>query len=80
VASNAGIFYHCGVRAGAAFDITTTCKAIQHSALWTMMGTPVGTGNFNVAIGIWFSNRAAWLVAVGAQVALAAVVGYVFKS
>jgi hypothetical protein len=44
-----------------------------------MMGTPVGAGDFNISIGICLSNRATSLVAVDAQVALAAIEGHVLK-
>jgi hypothetical protein len=45
VASHEGVFHHCGVRAGAAFDLPGASKAKQHGTLGTMMGTPVGAGD-----------------------------------
>jgi hypothetical protein len=77
VAANAGIFHHCSVRAGAAFGAGAS-KAKQHGALRTVVGTPVGAGDLDHAVNC-FINLSTRLVAVGAQVALAAVEGYIFE-
>ena len=52
----------------------------QHCALRAVVGAPVRAGDRNIAVGIRCSNLSARLVAVGAQVALAAIIGLVFES
>ncbi len=78
VAGDTGVFHHRVVRAGAAFHITGASNAEQHSALSTVVRTPVGAGDFDFAVNR-ICNPAPRLVAVGAQVALAAVVSHAFK-
>ena len=59
---------------------SATSKAEHHGTLRTVVGAPVGAIDFNIAIGIWLTNLATRLVAVGAQVAFATVEGHVFES
>jgi hypothetical protein len=78
VTSNTGVFHHGVVRAWAAFDVTGASNAEQHRALPTVVRTPVAAGDLDHAVHC-FSNPAARLVAVGAQITFAAVEGHALK-
>jgi len=78
VAGNAGVLDCRDVHAGFAFNPTAGADTHQHGCYWAVMRAPMGAVNFDLAIRRGWES-AARLVAVGAQVAHAAIEGYAFK-
>ena len=78
VAGDAGIFHHRVVRAGLAFR-TGAGNTKQHGALRAVVRSPVAGDPGDHTVRISLGEGAARLVAVGAQVALAAVEGRAFN-
>jgi hypothetical protein len=65
--------------ARAALDLACPTDSEQDCSLWTMMGSPVCAGDFDIAISIRFFDLPPRLVTVATQVAHSAIIRYVLK-